>query len=60
MERRLSSLRLSKGVKKRAARDTGRMRFWRIARNVAIVILLWFALLGVCIISYDYYFKFSN
>jgi hypothetical protein len=33
---------------------------WRVTRNTALVILFWFALLGVCLLGYQYYFRFSN
>jgi hypothetical protein len=59
-ERGLKSIQSRKSLKKRSARGIGQIRLLRIARNVVLIIVLWFALLGVCIISYDYYFKFSN
>jgi hypothetical protein len=33
---------------------------WRVTRNALLVILFWFALLGLCLLSYQYYFRFSN
>jgi len=44
---------------KRKARP-GQAQAWRIARNTALTILCWFALLGVCLLAYHYYFRFSN
>jgi hypothetical protein len=49
-----------KGMRKVEDRHGRRRRVPRTIRNVALVIVFWFALLGLCLFAYDHYFKFFS
>jgi hypothetical protein len=35
-------------------------RRWRILRNLSLIVVFWFAALGVCLFAYDRYLKFFS
>jgi len=37
-----------------------RTRRWRIIRNLSLIVVYWFAALGVCLFAYDHYFKYFS